>query len=290
MANILVTGAGGQLGRQILHLATGADITKPVLGFTSKELDITDQDSVADALNGQSGSVVINCAAYTAVDAAETDEARARAINAEGPRLLAQQCAKVGARLVHVSTDYVFDGTSPTPYEPEHPTAPRSAYGRTKLAGEEAVLEALPSANVVRTAWVYTGIGSDFVSTMLRLERERDTVSVVNDQTGSPTYARDLAAGLLELASEDGVDEQILHLTNAGTASWYELARAVFAGIGADPDRVHPCSSSEYLRPAPRPEFSVLSGAAWQRAGLTPLRSWQDALGDALSIARATRT
>lgn len=293
MANILVTGAGGQLGRQILHLAAGADTSNRVLGLTSSELDITDAVSVAtalDAVRGQPGAVVINCAAYTAVDAAETDEAGASAVNADGPRILAQACARIGARLVHVSTDYVFDGTSPAPYEPDHPTAPQSAYGRTKLAGERAVLEALPSATVVRTAWVYTGVGSDFVSTMLRLERERDTVTVVNDQTGSPTYARDLAAGLLELASGDEVEEQILHLTNAGTASWYELARAVFAGIGADQDRVQPCSSSEYVRPAPRPAFSVLSGAAWQRAGLTPLRSWQDALDEALSTVRSART
>lgn len=288
MANILVTGAGGQLGRQITSRARSADSNNRVVGATSSELDITDASAVADAV--EPGAVVINCAAYTAVDAAESDEARALVVNADGPRILAEACARVGARLVHVSTDYVFDGSARVPYRPEDATAPVSAYGRTKRAGEVAVLEALPTATVVRTAWVYTGIGSDFVATMLRLERERDVVSVVDDQVGSPTYAGDLAAGLLELALAAPTANPVLHLTNAETASWYDLARAVFAGVGADPDRVQPCSSAEYVRPAPRPAYSVLSLDAWTQAGLTPLRPWQDALVEALGVARAATT
>lgn len=282
VAKILVTGAGGQLGRQILHLSNDTNNASSVtaIGVTSAELDITDASAVADAV--EPGMVVINCAAYTAVDAAESDEAAAWKVNADGPEDLAIACARVGARLVHVSTDYVFDGTATSPYLPQSPTAPRSAYGRTKLAGEEAVLRVLPSATVVRTAWVYTGIGSDFVSTMLRLERERDTVSVVNDQIGSPTYSRDLASGLLELAASPSSGQPILHLTNTGTASWFELARAVFAGAGADPERVLACSSAEFVRPAPRPSYSVLSADAWTAAGLTPLRPWRAALTDAL--------
>ncbi len=252
-------------------------------GVTSEELDITDRDAVGAAVTAV--SIVINCAAYTAVDAAETDEDRALSVNAVGPANLAQACAEAGARLVHVSTDYVFDGTSDVPYRPGDPTAPRSAYGRTKLAGEHAVLDALPTATVVRTAWVYTGVGSDFVSTMRRLERERDTVRVVDDQVGSPTYSWDLAGGLLELAAADSPMPPILNLTNAGTASWFELARAVFAGVGADPERVEPCSSVEFVRPAPRPSYSVLSPDAWSESGLTPLRDWRDALADALDVA-----
>lgn len=287
VANILVTGAGGQLGRQILDLASGGDRTGRTVGVGSAELDITDTSAVADAI--EPSMIVINCAAYTAVDAAETDIDRATAVNTDGPRNLARACAASGARLVHVSTDYVFDGTATTPYEPDDAPAPQSVYGRTKLAGERAVLAELPTANVVRTAWVYTGTGTDFVATMRRLERERDVITVVDDQIGSPTYSRDLAAGLLELAASP-VTGSILHSTNAGTASWFDLARAVFAGVGADPERVRPCSSAEYVRPAPRPSYSVLSGAAWERAGLTPFRGWRDALGDALQSARPATT
>lgn len=287
VANILVTGAGGQLGRQILDLASGGDRTGRTVGVGSAELDITDTSAVADAI--EPSMIVINCAAYTAVDAAETDIDRATAVNTDGPRTLARACAASGARLVHVSTDYVFDGTATTPYEPDDAPAPQSVYGRTKLAGERAVLAELPTANVVRTAWVYTGTGTDFVATMRRLERERDVITVVDDQIGSPTYSRDLAAGLLEVAASP-VTGSILHSTNAGTASWFDLARAVFAGVGADPERVRPCSSAEYVRPAPRPSYSVLSGAAWERAGLTPFRGWRDALGDALQSARPATT
>ena len=287
VANILVTGAGGQLGRQILDLASGGDRTGRTVGVGSAELDITDTSAVADAI--EPSMIVINCAAYTAVDAAETDIDRATAVNTDGPRNLARACAASGARLVHVSTDYVFDGKATTPYEPDDAPAPQSVYGRTKLAGERAVLAELPTANVVRTAWVYTGTGTDFVATMRRLERERDVITVVDDQIGSPTYSRDLAAGLLEVAASP-VTGSILHSTNAGTASWFDLARAVFAGVGADPERVRPCSSAEYVRPAPRPSYSVLSGAAWERAGLTPFRGWRDALGDALQSARPATT
>lgn len=281
VTNILVTGAGGQLGRQIVDLWGAGGSVGNLAGATSADLDITDRSAVFDTV--EPGMVVINCAAYTAVDAAETDEGRARAINVDGPRHLAAACASVGARLVHVSTDYVFDGAATEPYEPDDPTGPQSVYGRTKLEGEQAVLHALPSSTVVRTAWVYTGVGSDFVSTMRRLETERDTVTVVDDQIGSPTYSRDLALALLGLAESGPVAAPILHVTNSGTATWFELARAVFAGIGADPNRVLSCSSAEFVRPAPRPAFSVLSAAAWVGAGFEPLRDWRDALAEALT-------
>ena len=278
MGSIVITGAKGQLGQQLLRV--GADQSLPVVGFDSATLDITDAESVRKAVTP--GSVVINCAAYTAVDNAETDEAAAFSVNEAGPRTLATVCAELDAQLIQVSTDYVFDGTATSPYETDHATGPVTVYGRSKLAGELAVHEILPTASVVRTAWVYTGSGSDFVSTMLRLERERDTVSVVDDQIGSPTYSADLAAGLLELAAHPA-PPATLHLTNAGQASWFDLARAVFEGVGADPDRVLPVTSAEFVRPAPRPAYSVLSGAAWANAGLTPLRPWRDALAVALA-------
>lgn len=276
---ILVTGARGQLGGRLLALQDLVDV--PIVGVGSDELDITDRGAV-DAWV-EPGSVVVNCAAYTAVDAAESDEETAAAVNATGPRNLASACARAGSRLIHVSTDYVFAGDRAVPYETDDPTDPQTVYGRTKLAGELAIREVLPDAQIVRTAWVYTGVGNDFVATMLRLERDRDTVQVVTDQVGSPTYSADLAVGLLELARTGGGGATTLHATNSGTATWFDLARAVFEGVGADPARVRPCSSAEFVRPAPRPAYSVLSPASWVAAGLTPLRPWQDALGDALA-------
>lgn len=279
MRKILVTGAGGQLGTQLLRRGSAAGLD--VIGFGSRELDITDGGAVDEVV--EPGSVVINCAAYTAVDAAESDEAAAERVNVVGPRNLASATARVGARLIHVSTDYVFAGDADTPYEADSATGPRTAYGRTKLEGERAVLAADPTALVVRTAWVYTGAGADFVATMLRLQRERDTVDVVDDQIGSPTFAGDLADGLLQLAGSPEVPGGVLHATNSGQASWFDLARAVFAGVGADPERVRPCTSAQFVRPAPRPAYSVLSDASWVAAGLTPLRTWQGALEAALA-------
>ncbi|MFB7722736.1 dTDP-4-dehydrorhamnose reductase [Nocardia sp. NPDC056100] len=276
-ARLVVTGAHGQLGRALLELAPDAR------GYGRAELDITDPDAVRAVLNP--GDVVLNCAAYTAVDRAESDVDAAFAVNATGPAVLAAACAEAGARLVTVSTDYVFPGDAEKPYEPGDPTGPSTVYGRSKLAGEQAVLDLDPNARIVRTAWVYTGRGTDFVATMRRLEGERESVNVVADQLGSPTYAPDLAAGLLELAarSDDPAIPRVLHATNAGQATWFELAQAVFAGIGADPGRVLPCGTADFPRPAPRPAYSVLSGKSWAAAGLTPLRDWRAALNDALS-------
>ncbi|AYF72652.1 dTDP-4-dehydrorhamnose reductase [Nocardia yunnanensis] len=273
-AGLLVTGAHGQLGRALTRLAPNAR------GLARTDLDITDANAVRAVV--RPGDVLVNCAAYTAVDRAEADRDAAFAVNAAGPRVLAQVCAERDARLIHVSTDYVFPGTGSRPYEPDDPTGPATVYGRSKLAGEQAVLECSPTATIVRTAWVYTGRGGDFVATMRRLERERDTVSVVNDQFGSPTYAVDLAAALLELAAKP-TGARILHATNAGAASWFDLAQAVFSGLGADPARVRPCGTEDFPRSAPRPAYSVLSGNSWAAAGLSPLRHWKPALNDALA-------
>ncbi len=278
---MLVTGAAGQLGSAVV--ARAGELALPVVAAVSSDLDITDERAVERAVGAREpGDVLVNCAAYTAVDAAETDAGRAHAVNALGPGLLARACARAGVRLIHVSTDYVFAGDAHEPYDLDAPTAPRTVYGRTKLDGEIAVHRALPSAHVVRTAWVHSGTGTDFVATMRRLEGTRESVDVVTDQVGSPTYAPDLAAGLVELATTP-VDAPILHATNAGVASWFDLARAVFEGIGADPERVHPCTSEQFVRPAPRPAYSVLSPRAWEAAGLTPLRPWREALADALA-------
>ncbi|MQY28171.1 dTDP-4-dehydrorhamnose reductase [Nocardia aurantia] len=282
---LLVTGGAGQLGRAIRALARdtpGIDMRS----LSRADLDITDESAVRAVL--RPGDVVLNAAAYTAVDAAESDVAAAFAGNETGPAVLATACAAIGARLIHLSTDYVFAAPAhPRPFEPDDPTGPESVYGRSKLAGEQAVRKLAPDAHIVRTAWVYTGDRGDFVATMRRLERERDTVDVVDDQIGSPTYAVDLAAGLLELAGRVGRGDRtpppVLHLTNSGQASWFELARAVFAGVGADPGRVRPCGTADFPRPARRPGYSVLSDRVWTEAGLTPLRHWRDALTAALA-------
>jgi dTDP-4-dehydrorhamnose reductase len=234
---------------------------------------------------------VVNAAAYTAVDAAETDEDTAHRVNAAGPAVLATALARHGGRLIHVSTDYVFAGDARRPYEVDDETGPKSAYGRTKLAGEQAVRELMPDASfVVRTAWVYGATGGNFVKTMARLERERDTVSVVDDQRGSPTWSADLAAGLIELAGSSA-PAGTYHCTNAGDTTWFGLTRAIFEELGADPARVLPTTTDAFPRPAPRPAYSVLSPDAWRSAGLTPMRHWRDALRAALAAgaSRANR-
>ena len=232
------------------------------------------------------GDTVINCAAYTAVDAAESDEARAYAVNAEGPARVAQACREVGARLIHISTDYVFSGefgdADPRPYRPGDATAPAGVYARTKVAGERAVHDALPTAQVVRTAWVYTGVNGDFVGVMRRLAAGDGPVRVVTDQTGSPTYAADLAEALLNLAASD-VREPLLHAAGGGAVNRFDWAKAVFELVGADTSRLQPCLSVDFPSAAPRPVYTALDGDLWAEAGLTPLRPWRDALAEALA-------
>jgi dTDP-4-dehydrorhamnose reductase len=281
---IVITGAGGQLGSFLADEAVRQG--RGLLALTSSQWDVTDPQAAGQIV--ETGDVVINCAAYTNVDGAETDEATAYAVNAAGPEHIARACARARARLIHVSTDYVFSGdfggAAPHPYEPDDDAGPLGVYGRSKLAGELAVLAALPEAVVVRTAWLYTGGGGkDFVATMRLLAAGDGSVEVVDDQTGSPTYVGDLVSALLEVA--DGrVSARVVHAANAGAVSRFGQARAVFEGVGADPGRVLPVSTTQRPRPAARPSYSVLSGRQSQRAGLSPLRPWRDALAAALSV------
>lgn len=276
----LVLGSRGQLGTDLMDL-----LGDRAVGLDVPDVDITDQTSVTEALRDAAADVVVNCAAYTAVDAAESDESTAQAVNGLGPRLIAQACQR--ERLIQVSTDYVFDGTARVPYdEDEHP-APRSAYGRTKLSGEQAVLELLPTRGyVVRTAWLYGAAGNNFVKTMLTLERTRSTLSVVDDQIGQPTWSRDLAAQIILLATSDA-RPGIYHGTNSGQTSWYGFTRAIFETIGADPERVVPTTTDEFPRPAPRPAYSVLGHDRWTQEGLPAMRPWDEALTEALPAIRA---
>lgn len=271
----LVTGARGMLGSDLLEALFGRDVT--AVGHA--ELDITDRDAVFAAVRGY--DVVINSAAYTAVDAAETDEATALAVNGTAVGLLAEACASVGARLVHVSTDYVFRGDATTPYAEDAPREPLNAYGRTKAEGERLALAAHPDGVfIVRTAWIYGAHGNNFPKTMLKLAASRDTVSVVDDQVGQPTWTSDLAQRIVDLLDADA-PAGIYHGTNSGTASWFDLAKATFGVAGLDPDRVGATDSTAFVRPAPRPNYSVLGHDAWQKAGLPPMRPWQEALAEA---------
>jgi dTDP-4-dehydrorhamnose reductase len=258
-----------------------------VLALTSAEWDITDPAAAERFI--QSGDVVVNCAAYTKVDAAEEDPERAHAVNALAPENVAHACARAGADLIHISTDYVFsglfEGTQPRPYDIDDETGPRGVYARTKLAGELLVLAAMPDAHIVRTAWVYEGgDGSDFVAVMRRLAAGDGPVDVVADQVGSPTYVGDLVGALLEIA-DGSIREPLLHAANVGEASRFDQARAVFESVGADPERVRPVGTDAHPRPAPRPPYSALSSRKSAAAGLTPLRPWREALAAALDSA-----
>lgn len=269
---VLVTGANGMLGRDLQEALVGHEVT--ALGRA--DLDVTDPEAVDAAVSEH--DAVVNCAAYTKVDDAEAHEAEAYAVNATGPANLAAACARRGARLVTISTDYVFDGTATSPYEEDRPRDPLNAYGRTKAAGEELALQRHPGGTyVVRTAWLYGAHGPNFARTMLQLAASRDTWSVVDDQVGQPTWTADLAAQIVRLL-ESEAPAGVYHGTNSGEATWYEFARAVLEEAGLDPERIQPTDSSAFVRPAPRPAYSVLAHGGWARAGLAPMRPWREAL------------
>ncbi|GAC1651249.1 MAG: dTDP-4-dehydrorhamnose reductase [Mycobacterium sp.] len=250
---------------------------RDVLALTAAEWDITDSTAAQRFI--EPGDVVINCAAFTRVDDAEAYEQRAYAVNAVGAENIAHCCARAGADLIHISTDYVFAGHQRHPYEIDDETGPLSVYGRTKLAGELLVLAAMPDAHVVRTAWVYQGAdGSDFAAVMRRLAARDGPVEVVADQVGSPTYVGDLVDALLQIANDESIREPVLHAANEGEGSRFDQAVAVFEAVGADTGRVRPVGSDRHPRPAPRPAYSALSPRRSEEAGLTPLRPWRDAL------------
>jgi dTDP-4-dehydrorhamnose reductase len=279
----LVTGAGGMLGRDLVGLLRTDPETK-LTALDRAALDITDPGAVADAVAGH--DVVVNGAAWTDVDGAETAEQAATAVNGHAVAHLAGACAATGARLLQPSTDYVFAGDATAPYPEDAPTGPLGAYGRGKLAGELAVRSLLPDHGyVVRTAWLYGEHGRNFVATMLRLAAQRETVDVVDDQRGQPTWTVALARRLVELgaaALSGGAPAGVYHATASGQTTWYGLARAVFAEAGLDPDRVRPTTTDRFPRPAPRPRYSVLGHDRWALAGLSPMDDWRAALAGAL--------
>jgi dTDP-4-dehydrorhamnose reductase len=272
---VLVTGAGGQLGHDVVAVCAAAG--DDVLGLDRGALDVTRRDLVLGAVTTWRPDVVVHAAAWTAVDACESDPERAFAANALAVRWVREACDRVGAHLVHVSTDYVFDGALDRPYQEWDATGPRSVYGRSKLAGE---VEAGSGAAVVRTSWVCGEHGANMVKTVLRLAAERDSLSFVDDQRGCPTFTADLALAIRRIA----VDRRtgIHHLTNAGAVSWYEFVREIVVAAGRDPGMVHPITTAELdpPRPAPRPMNSVLDNAVWRMAGLAPLRDFRAPLAE----------
>jgi len=288
----LVTGAAGMLGRDMTNLlgARGEDFT-PV---TRADLDITDLTAVTELVAAVNPDVVVNCAAWTAVDAAEDHEDEASAVNYLGAANVAAACAKAGALLIHPSTDYVFDGHASTPYTEDAPTAPAGAYGRTKLAGEQAVRGALPDASyIVRTAWLYGAHGKNFVKTMLRLAGNGTSPGVVADQHGQPTWTADVAAQIMALIDRSA-PPGIYHATSAGQTTWFGFAEEIFRlyhssvpeeqsqDQKAATERVlvspRPITTADYPTPAKRPAYSVLAHDAWHAAGITPIGDWQEAL------------
>jgi dTDP-4-dehydrorhamnose reductase len=297
MTRWLITGAAGMLGTDLVALLTAAG--EPVTGLSRKDLDITDPAAIAAAVEAAKPDVVVNCAAWTAVDDAESSEDEALAINGRAVASLATACRSAGAALVQPSTDYVFDGSATSPYAEDAAPAPRTAYGRTKLAGEQAVLSTLPeSAYVVRTAWLYGSNGPNFVRTMLRLAHSGTSPAVVDDQRGQPTWSLDVARQIRSLIRV-GAPAGVYHATSSGETTWFGLAEEVFklfasagppldasasASAGADGRYPvpTPTTSAAYQRPAPRPAYSVLGHAAWTTAGISPIPDWRDALHRAI--------
>jgi dTDP-4-dehydrorhamnose reductase len=281
MTKVLVTGAGGMLGSDLVAVLA-RDPSFTVTAARRSDLDLLSPAEVRAAVPGH--DVVINAAAWTNVDGAETSEEAATALNGGAVESLASACASAGARLIHVSTDYVLSGSASSPYPESAPPSPVNAYGRGKLVGERAVLSLLPSAGyVVRTAWLYGEHGRNFAATMLRLAAARETVNVVDDQRGQPTWSLELARQLVALASAPSAPGGIYHGTAAGETTWYGFARAVFELSGLDPSRVRPIPSSAFPLPAPRPAYSVLGHDRWAIAGLTPMPDWRSSLAAAVA-------
>lgn len=281
---VVVLGAAGQLGRELVQSA-GTQVE--CVALTRRDLDIGDPVAVADSLAQLAPELLINAAAYTAVDAAEKEVAAAHCANAEGPAHLARACKDMGARLIHISTDFVFDGAASMPYPVDAPTAPLGEYGRSKLAGEQAVRAILPEALVLRTGWVYSSYGNNFVKTMLRLMADREELGVVADQVGTPTWASGLASAVWAAAQKPGL-RGIYHWSDAGVCSWYDFAVAICEeacalGLLARPVNVRPIPASAYPTPAQRPSYSVLDKAdSWRDFALEGVH-WRQQLRNMLN-------
>ena len=282
MKHILVTGCNGQLGNEIRLLSAKYNNEDWQFYFTDiNELDITDRKAIYTFVEQNHISIIINCAAYTAVDKAESNAELCELLNETAPAYLAEAVASVGGTMIQVSTDYVFDGEAFIPYKEEYPANPQTVYGRTKLAGEENVIRSCAGSMVVRTAWLYSTFGNNFVKTMIRLGKEREQLGVVFDQLGSPTYARDLAQFILT-AIEKGIVPGVYHFTNEGDCSWNDFTRTIHKLAGIDDCKVSPNHTADYPVAAKRPHYSVLDKTKVKQTYNIDIRWWEDALKECI--------
>lgn len=275
---ILITGSNGMLGYDLQEVLK--DYHELIL-TTSKTLDITDKQNTIDFICDAKPDIVINSAAYTDVDGCEENQDLAYAVNGDGVRNLALACKEVDCALVHISTDYVFDGAARDPIDENGQIGPISVYGKSKLEGEKAIQEILDKYFIVRTAWLYGINGKNFPKTMLELAKNHSEITVVYDEVGTPTYTPDLASGISQLIETDYYG--IYHLTNSGSCSWCEFARYIFEVAQSDV-KVIPVTASEFARPAPRPSYSVLNNKNWMEKGFKPLRSYKEAIKEYIEL------
>lgn len=273
---VLITGSNGMLGHDLIDVLN--DKHELIL-TTSKTLDITDKEHTVEFIKENKPDIVINSAAYTDVDGCEENRERAFSVNGEGVRNLAIGCREADCPLVHISTDYVFNGKNDTPWVEDDEISPISVYGKSKLEGEQAIQEILDKFFIVRTAWLYGVNGGNFPKTMLELAKTHDELTVVYDEVGTPTYTPDLAEAIGKLIETDYYG--IYHITNSGSCSWCEFAKYIFEIAGVDV-KVTPVTASEFARPAPRPSYSVLNNKRWADNGFEPLRSYKEAIKDYL--------
>ncbi len=280
--NILITGCNGQLGNE-MHLLEKNHPQHTFYNTDVQELDITNEEAVGQFVNDNQIDGIVNCAAYTAVDKAEDNEELARLLNSVAPAYLAAAVERRGGWLVQISTDYVFDGTNHTPYTESEPTCPNSVYGRTKLEGEQQSLRACRRTMIIRTAWLYSTFGNNFVKTMIKLGREKQELGVIFDQIGTPTYARDLARAIF-VAIEQGIVPGIYHFSNEGVISWYDFTKAIHRLAGITTCHVRPLHTSEYPTPANRPHYSVLDKTKMKETYGIEVPYWEESLQECISL------
>ena len=280
MKNVLITGANGQLGNEMRVLS---EANKEYTYFFTDvaELDICNEQAVMDFVKANDINVIVNCAAYTAVDKAEENVELCTKLNADAVGYLAKAAEANGAEFVQISTDYVFDGTAHIPYQETEPTCPNSVYGSTKLAGEQNAMTLCSRSMVIRTAWLYSTFGNNFVKTMIRLGKERDTLGVIFDQVGTPTYARDLAR-VIFAAIRQGVVPGVYHFSNEGVCSWYDFTKAIHRIAGITDCKVNPLHTEEYPTPAKRPHYSVLDKTKIKNTYQIEIPYWEDSLKECI--------